>query len=301
MVTDPIRNNLYVASKNSNTVVVWDQAAQSLVRVIGVDRAPWGIGYVNDRVFVASFNSANISVIDPVSQTRIKEIPLQNPFDPVQCAGQPANIAVHPFKNLVFVALYGGAGRVAVIDATTNSLVDCISTGAGTFSVAVDPFIDRLYVTTRDGFSLMVFDVSTLPATSIQTISLSGAPFFAQANFFNGEVYVMVATDTPDYSNANRLVVFSPTLAGLTLNTTATVGNTDDGGTIWVSSFTGALYLAATADHALQIIDPTTFAVLQSIPMIDPFGIAENVSLNTTYVGNRITSTVSVLPADLGP
>ena len=300
MVTDPVRNTLYIASKGSNMVVAWDQVAQTVVATIGVDRSPWGIGYVNDRVFVASFNSANVSVIDPASRTRTKEIPLMDRFNPVQCGGAPANISTHPFRNLAYVALYG-VGRVAVIDATSNSLVGCLTTAQGTFDVAVDPYLDRLYVTNRDAFNLMVFDVSTLPGTLIQTIPLSGAPFMAQANVFNGEVYVMVAHDFPDYSSANFLTVFTPTTTGLTLKTTATVGNTDDGGTILVSSFTGAIYLAATRDNALQLIDPNTYAVLQSIPMIDPFGVAENVSLDKTYVGNRVTSTVSVLPADLGP
>jgi YVTN family beta-propeller protein len=301
MVTDPVRNTLYIASKGSNTVVAWDQATESVITTIGVDRAPWGIGYVNDRIFLASSNSANITVIDPASRTRTKEIPLQDRFNAVQCAGMPANIATHPFRNLAYVALYGTIGRVAVIDAVSNSLVGCLNTAQGTFSVAVDPYADRLYVTNRDAFNLMVFDTSTVPGTLIQTIPLNGAPFMVQTNVFNGEVYVMVAHDSPDYSSANFLTVFTPSTSGLTLKTTAIVGNTDDGGSLSVSSFTGAIYLSATRDNVLQILDPTTYAVLQAIPMLDPFGIAENTNLNKTYVGNRVTSTLSVLPADIGP
>ncbi|MDE3091949.1 MAG: hypothetical protein KGJ80_21460, partial [Chloroflexota bacterium] len=110
----------------------------------------------------------------------------------------------------------------------------------------------------------------------------------------------MVALDAPNYVTANRLQVYSASGNGVLFQTTATIGNTTDGGMIWVSQASGALYIAASQDNLLQIVDATSLSVVQTIPMTDPFGITENRGLGRMYIGNRAASTLSIQPDNLG-
>ncbi len=299
IVSDPTRNRLFVASRSTNTVMVWDEVGQRVVASIRVESRPWGVGFVNDRVFVANSNSATISVINALSLVRMTDINLNNSRAPVQCPGGPMNVAVNPTTRRVYVALYG-MGRVAVIDATNNTLIDCLSANSGTFGVAVNSTLNQVYAANRDAMSLQVFDGSTVPGRLVQELPLGGVPFFVQADAVTNRVYVMVAYDAPNYETPNTLQVYSATLTGVSLISATTIGNTHDGGWIWVSQATGALYISATADNQLQILDPATLSILQTISMTDPFAITENSRLGRIYVGNRNADTITLLSSALG-
>ena len=300
MVSDTSRNHLFLTSKSGNSVAVWDEVAGNILTTIPVGNRPWGVTIANNRVFVGNNNSATVSVIDAATLTKIGDINLNNSKADIQCIGGPTIAVSNPNTNRVYVGLYG-AGRVAVIDATTNTLIDCLSANAGTFGVAINPNLNQLYVTNRDGMDLQVFDISTVPGRLVQDVKLGGVPFMVQANPSTNKVYVMVAFDAGSYSLANRLQAYSATAGGVTLLNSSTIGNTDDGGTIWVSQASGALYIAATSDGEAEIVDPTTLAMIGRIPMIDPFGITENFGLGRIYVGNRAANTFTILPDTYGP
>jgi YVTN family beta-propeller protein len=289
IASDPSYERLYVASNDTKSVVVLDELTQTVLKRIPVDNKPWGVGYVNNRVFVANNGSASVSVIDATAMTEVKRIKLNG-----VCDGGPANIAVDWMAKRVYVALYG-MGRVAVIDATTNKLVDCISTNAGTFGVAVNPSLQQLYVTNRDAMDLQVFDVSTTPARLVQDKKLGGVPFFVQMTTYFNMVFVMVAFNPPDYDNANNLLVFTADSNGVTLSTTRIVGNTDDGGALLVSTASGFIYLAATRDNELQILDSSVYATCMTIPMTDPLGLTQDFAFHRVFVSNRSINSINAV------
>jgi YVTN family beta-propeller protein len=294
LASDTTRNRLYVTSRNTNSVLVWDEIAQRTLTTIPVGQKPWGVGVVNNRVFVGNSNSASVSVIDATRMAKMTDIRLNG-----VCDGGPTNLAVNPNNNRVYVALYG-MGRVAVIDATSNTLVDCVPTAGGTTGVAVNPLLNQMYVSNRDAKNLQVFDISAVPARLIWTEPLGGVPYFVQANLSTSEVYVTVAYDAGDYLNANNLQAYSASDVGLSLSVATIIGNTYDGGFLWVSQASGALYIAATADNKLQIMDLTSFSIVQTIPMPDPFGITENRGLSRMYIGNRGINSIDIERDDLG-
>ena len=294
MVSDTSRNRLYVASRNTNSVVVWDEIARSNLATIPVGSKPWGVGLVNDRVFVANNSSTSVSVMSAATMTKMTDINLNG-----KCDGGPANVAVNPVTKRVYVAMYG-MGRVAVIDATNNTLVGCLTTGLGTFGVAVNQNLNQLYVTNRDGMNLQVFNISSVPGSLIKDVPLGGVPFFVQSNISTNEVYVMVAFDSPNYDNANNLQVYTATATDVSLTYATVIGNTSDGGMVWVSQASGALYVAATKNNQLQIVDPVTFAIVQTISMTDPFGITENRGLGRMYISNRNINSISIVSDEYG-
>lgn len=299
LVSDSRRNRLYVASKDKKQVVVWDEIGRKNIKTIPVGANPWGLGLVNDRLFVANYKSGTVSVINAATMTKMTDINLNNSRAPVQCAGGPANVAVNSITRRVYVAMYGAA-RVAVVDATNNTLIDCLPTGGGTFGVAVNPELNQLYVANRDAMTLQVFDAGAMPARLIQTQPLGGVPLFVQAAAGPNRVYVMVAYDAPNHQVANGLTAFTATATGITLSKKATIGNSMDGGTIWVSQANGALYIAATHDNQLQIVDPASLTFLRTIAVKDPYGITENRGLGRMYIASRAGGLVRVESDSLG-
>jgi YVTN family beta-propeller protein len=292
LVSDWSRSRLYISSRNANVVLVRDEVTENTLAVIPVGSRPWGMGMVNDRVFVSNYNSASVAVIDAATLSKMTTI------DVSSCGGGPGNIAVNPDTNRVYVALTG-SGRVAAINATNNTLIDCIATADGVFGIAVNTYTNHLYVSNRVGMNLQAFDVSTVPATKVGAdVPLGGVPLSVRWNQFTWELYVMVAFDAPNYATADTLQVYSTSASGIAPSpfSQTIIGNTEDGGMIWVSQATGILYVAATAINELRIVDPVSFLVCNTIPMTDPYALAEDPARNEIYVANRSankTTTVS--------
>ena len=280
-----LNNRLFIASRNTNTVFVLDEVSLTILRQIPVGNKPWGVGAVNGKIYVANNFGNSVSVINPITLTKTKDIT----FNGI-CDGGPANLAVDTINNRVYIAVYGN--RVAVIDAGSDTVADCISTAGGTFGVAVNPFLSQLYVSNRDDMSVQVFDVSTTPATLVQTEKLGGVPYFVAANLSTNEVYVSVAFNPPDYDLANNLEVFSAFPGGMSLTLATITGNTHDGGYIMVSSANGAIYLAATQDNQVQVLDPITLSVCATFALTDPFGMTENPGLGLMWFGLRAANQI---------
>ncbi|MBI4359177.1 MAG: YncE family protein [Candidatus Nealsonbacteria bacterium] len=290
MASDVARNRLYIASLSTNSVFVWDEVGQTALKTVLVGNKPWGVALVNDRVFVANSAGASISVIDASTMTKMGDIELAG-----QCDGGPTNVAVDPNANRVYIALYGSMGRIAIIDATSNKLAECLDTGAsGTWGIAVDAWSRRLYATSRDAKSVIAFDISQVPAKKLNGVPTGGSPFFIAADPKTGRVWVTIAEDAPEFEEVNRLKVFEFTKDGLAIDPCLDlpIGNTHDGGSILIGQNSDVVYIAATAENELQVFDPVGSKVIQRVPMTDPFAIAENPGLDRIYVGSRAGNVV---------
>ncbi len=298
MVSDTGRNRLYIASHDIATATVWDEVRRQVVATIPTGRKPVGVGMANDRVFVASNLDAMVTVINAADMTKMTDIKLNDPRSDFRCDGSPTNLAVHPGLNRVYVAMHG-VGRVAVIDAVTNRMIDCISTNSGTDGVAVDPNRNRLYVTNRDGMDLQVFETSWTSTRMLQDIPLGGVPYYVTADPATGKVFTTVAFNSPDFDLANNLYIFNSNGSTLTLSTVTIIGNTYDGGHLLVSLANGMLYISATSDGVLQIFDPATGSIGFQMPLATPYGLAENRGLGRMYVGNRDINSISIVPDTL--
>jgi len=301
LTVDTARNRLFATSFRNNNVFVWDEIARRTIATIPVGGRPWGVGVVNNRVYVANTNAASVSVINAATLAKLPDIRLNDSRAAIQCDGGPTHLVVNPNTNRVYVALYG-QGRVAVIDATNNSLIDCLNASTGTFALAINLSLNRLYVTNRDAQNVQVFDISVTPGRLIQTVAATGVAFNIQVNPNNNQVYVMVASDSPNFEKAINLRVYNANSTGnLTFATTRVIGNTEDGGMLWVSQASGRLYVAATLDNIVQVLDPNSFAVLKTIATTDPFALTENRALGRIYIGNRNVDTITIVSDVLGP
>lgn len=308
MVSDPVYDHLFLVSNGDNTVDIFQESTITTnplpLRKLSVGRSPFGIGMVNAKVYVANFGSASVSVISTASMTRLYDIPLNT------CGGEPAHLAVNPNTNLVYVALHAAA-RVAVIDATTDSVIKCIpvTTGAGTFGgtfgIAVHPASNTIFVGNRDTRDLWRIDGYTHIAAQVPNGTNGGAPYYIGVSNTTDKLFMMVGAD-PDIPNDLYVYDIDYWNGSLSNQTIVRVGNTDDGGFVIQSQCSGRIYIAETFDNSLRILnsDLSLYAVITPASgLIDggPFGLLENVMLRRIYVSNKPMNTLSILNECPGP
>jgi hypothetical protein len=128
---------------------------------------------------------------------------------------------------------------------------------------------------------------------------LNGVPYYVATDPASGKVFAEVAFNAPDYDNVNNLYVYSSDGNVLSFVTASIIGNTHDGGHLWVSQADGMLYIAATTDSQLQIYNPNTLTLGTTMAMPVPYGITENRGLGRMYIANRDINSISVVSDNL--
>jgi YVTN family beta-propeller protein len=82
-----------------------------------------------NRIYVANFNSNDVSVIDGATNAVIATIPV---------GGNPAGVDVNPLTDRIYVA-NRASDNVSVIDGVTNTVIATVPVGARPFAVGVNP------------------------------------------------------------------------------------------------------------------------------------------------------------------
>ncbi|MGB8646011.1 MAG: hypothetical protein WCF84_12295 [Anaerolineae bacterium] len=289
---DPISHRVFVASRDTNTVEVLNE--ETLNRVhdpIPVGKQPFDVVLVGTQLFVANFVSSSVSVIDSITLARLPDIDISS------CGGEASHIAADPTMNRVYVTLHA-SGRVAIVDAAARALVACVGVGVGTFGIAVDTDQHRVYVGNRDSNDLWMIDGATNDARQVYKFEqggVRGSPYYVAFDTASGRLLVMGALPEPV---ANQLFVFQPTANGVTLVQQIKVGDTADGGWVMTSPCSGLIYIAASADNTLWVLNPdlTVNRVLSADTVgNDPFGLADNPALGYVYIGNRTPGDIRIL------
>jgi hypothetical protein len=310
IVSDSLRHHLFVAGYTANSVTVFDETITplSLITTVPVGTGPFGIGLVDDKVYVANWGSQ----FEPSSVTVISAQTLQKVTDisVASCGGSATHIAVDPSAHRVYVSIYANPGRVAVIKSTDDSLMTCAETNTGTFGIATHPASFSIFSGNRDGLDLWRIDSKTNMGTPVLDwrTGSGGSPYFVSVNPSTNRLFALVGL--PDSSIPNRLYAYSIDTSGsLNAAGVVTVGNTDDGGyvlqaTSQCSSNTGLIYVAATFENTVWILnsDLSHRSTLNAADGIGegPFSLAEDPVLRRIYVGNKGDGTLSVLDACTG-
>jgi YVTN family beta-propeller protein len=309
---DPVRGNIFVGGRDSNTVYVISEKTLQIIASIPVGKQPFGLLYYNDSVYVANFGSASVSVISAASLSLITTINLK------RYGGEPTFLAVDPQRGdqgRIFVPLHG-SGQLGSIEVSgfvpglwgNLTRYPTPAPGGGTYGTAVTvPNLNLVFVTRRDRFDLIGMD--TVEAGVTNYAALEGSPYFAATNPALLRVYLTLAEpghpDQPD-----RLTYFGFTggtqlLARINVfarsNITVNVGSLGSSGgyvaifprvgspwddSVWVSADKHVLVYNADLSQSLRVFDAGDGVGN------DPYAIAFNPNLSRAYVtdgdGNRV-------------
>ena len=100
-------------------------------------------------MYVANFASDSIHVLDASTLAVLDIIPV---------GPKPTFVRVNEVTNHVFVVTYGN-NSVVVLDGATDTILDIKSSGGfGAWGLAVNPILNRLYVSNRDTGSVTTLD-----------------------------------------------------------------------------------------------------------------------------------------------
>ncbi|MCB2360944.1 YncE family protein [Clostridium estertheticum] len=145
----------------------------------GATGATGGAGPISiNRIYVANFNSNDVSVIDGEINTVIATIPV---------GVNPAGVDVNTLTNRIYVSNIN-SNSVSVIDGLTNTVIDNIPVGTTPGEVGVNSSTNAIYVANRDTDNVSM--ISGLTDTVIATIPVGDNPNGVGTNSLTKRIYV---------------------------------------------------------------------------------------------------------------
>ncbi|MGD0766168.1 MAG: YncE family protein, partial [Dehalococcoidia bacterium] len=145
-----------------------------------------------NRIYVANYNSNNVSVIDGAGNTVVATVAV------VAGGNGPEGVAVNPNTNRIYVANFN-SGNVSVIDGTSNTVVATVAVGywwGGDGGVAVNPNTNLIYVTNYGGQgSDNVSVIDGASNTVVATVAVGTYPVGVAVNPNTNRIYVANLSD----------------------------------------------------------------------------------------------------------
>lgn len=207
-----------------------------------------------------------------------------------------AMMAIDPGQQNIFVASHARNALVLVSDSATYRLAD--ANGGGTWGVAGDPGLKRVYVTNRDTANLSALDAASdykyiAESNILPCRDERAAPYGLGFNPANSNLYVACSVN----GSVDRLAVYTAGATGLHYVTTIPTGNggRNGGGGIAVNPLTGHVFVTNSAANTVSIIDSNTNSPLLEVAVgSDPFGIAVDPLTGLIFVADRGDSNIHV-------
>ncbi len=243
--------------------------AQSFTTIsVGSNPDAIAVNPVTNKIYVANFNSANVSVINGADNS-VATVPADN---------GPDAIAVNPATNRIYVADYY-ANEVTVINGLNNHTTP-VTVDRNPAAIAVNPVTNQIYVCNYSSNTVTVIDGASNNTTRI---SVGGQPVGVAVNYITNKIYVV-----NQYSN-NVTVIDGAT------NKTITIGTGTTPQKIAINTVTNKIYATNYNSQNITVIDgvgnTTTFITTGN----NPDGVAVNPVTNTVFVTNYGSNTVTVV------
>ncbi len=177
-------NKIYFAS-DSNTVMVLDGTADSILTTIEVGEIPYALLYnpANNKVYCANRSSNNVTVIDGANDVVLDTVPVGD---------SPVELAYNFVDNKVYSADHGGS--VTVIDAQTDTVVATIPIGDYAVGLVYNSTNNKIYCTTTEDNRITAIDGVT--DSTVKIIDLQYHPALLAYNSTDNKVYCSTEGDT---------------------------------------------------------------------------------------------------------
>jgi YVTN family beta-propeller protein len=155
-----VGNKLYVGNIGDNAVTVIDTTnyTTQTISVPGIS-TPRGIAVVENKLYVGN-TDGTVSVIDLATNTAIDNDPALAGVQPITVPGGGLLKEMAVKGDLIYVTAgdHFTGNQVAVIDTTTNTVVDTITVGNGPWGLTIVG--NRLYVANRGSGTVSIIDIT---------------------------------------------------------------------------------------------------------------------------------------------
>jgi YVTN family beta-propeller protein len=295
LAVDGATGRVYVTGRDTGRVYVLDSSRFQWVGDAAVGGLPWGVAVHVGKVYVANFGDKSISVLDAATLAVRRVIPVR---------GSPTFVKANPATGRVIAVTYGGPAygdnRVIVIHTADDSVeADVHAGGGGAWGLAVNPNLNRVYVTTRDSGTLTTFDGNAGYAqiwtqTEYACPEPKSSPYGMDFDPVLNKLYVACALE----DNVDRAVIYRATANGLERQALVGVGNggPDGGGGVTVNPATGRVFFTNSAADSVSVISGATNEVIATTAVgHNPFAAATNPITGQVFIGSRGECNIHVL------
>lgn len=259
-------SSIFTPAALSSYSASYNMTVQAVTSVLPATAAASGTGVAaaaGPYVYIANQAGANVSVINPATNTVVATIPV---------GGTPRGVAVNVAGTRAYVANQGG-GSLSVIDTTTNTVIASPAAGPGPSGIALNQAGTRAYIANVTGQKVTVLDTAT--NTQLGTVTVGSQPVGIAVSPTGAYVYVA--------NNVSGTVSVIET-TGLTVVATVTVGSSPRG--IAINPAGTRVYVANETSGTVSVIDTATNLVTASIPGTNPSFVAVNGAGTRLYVAD---------------
>ena len=277
---------------------MFDGVSLDIIKRVKVGRQPWGVAVnsMTNKVYVANFSGSTVHVLDASTLAVLRVI---------WVGPNPTFVRVNEITNQVFVVTYGN-NSVVVLDGATDALLDTKPSGGfGAWGLAVNPTLNRLYVSHRDSGTVTTLDGSAnFQVISSQSISPCGgpgtSPYGLSFNPVNAKLYIACSPS----GSVNSAAIYRAGSGGLTRLAFVGIGNggEDGGGGVAVNSATGNVFITNSEANTVSVIGGADDRVIMTIPVgFNPFGDGVDPKTGRVFVANRNSGDVTVFKDPSAP
>ena len=298
LAVNPDTHRVYVTSRDNDRLLMIDGLANTVIGYAKVGDQPWGVA-VNrhtNKVYEANFASGNLFVLDGATLVNLETL---------WVGPKPTLVEINENTNTIFTITYGNESLV-VINGNTDQVIKITGTDArGSWGLAVNPNLNRVYVSGRDSRTITTLDGAngwqTIKTQSITTDGGSGScsPYELAFNPVNNKLYAACAQGGVDTA-----LVYNVTANGLTLLARLPIGagGTDGGGGVVVNAVTGHAFFTNSLANTVSVISGATDTIIATAPVgNNPFGIGVDSVTGRVFVGNRGSNSISVFQDPAAP
>ena len=225
------------------------------------------------QAYVVNRSTDNLFVIDLVTNQVVEVIDLypeaEHPLGPA-----PMRIAITPDGDRLLVTNVHD-GSLTVIDTATNSVVKTLAVGQRPADVAISPDGSLAYVPNKHDWTVTAIDLTATDVVTTINVSGGGGPFAAAFAPDGNRAYVAMQ-DAPAY-------VVDP--ATHTITGTIAVTNAGHTGDLIISADSNTGYLAVLNGDEVTVLDLVSDSVTDTLPVVNPQGLALNADGSRLYVG----------------
>jgi YVTN family beta-propeller protein len=236
--------------------------------VTGTNPYAVAVNPTTNKIYVANYGSASVTVVDGATNTTVVVATGTNPYA----------VAVNPVTNKIYVANYGSA-NVTVIDGATNTTT-AVAAGTGPYAVAVNPVTNRIYVANYWSNNVTVIDGAT---NATATVAAGVNPYAVAVNPITNKIYVA------NYGSNSVTVIDGATNA----ITTVGVGSVPWG--VAVNPVTNKIYVVNSQSNNVTVMDGATNGTTTVAVGARPYSVAVNPVTNKIYVANANSANVTVI------
>ena len=254
---DPAKGEIFVCNEQDNSVSIISDTNNAVIATVQVGDSPCAIAYDSGKgeIFVANRLDNTVSAISDVTDSVVATIPV---------GSEPLGIVYDSERGEVFVADFGAVNvvgpvstsdTVSVISDTTDTVVANITVGNSPCCMAYDPAKNEVFVYNSGGNYSIPY---------ISVISDSNNTVIADLGSYP------IAPNFVDVPIANE-----PYIVGDAVSS--------NGGVVYDSA-KGEIFVGDEVDAVVLAISDSTYQVMASVPVGDPWLMAYDSSKGEIFV-----------------